>query len=1115
MEFNKFQSTLEELRIDTYPQEVQNEFFEAINGIPYISSLIRADRPYVQDLPKDENGRAIIDLSDPPIVENVDYFRPTALHYQQYGCLTSLRPNANPNSEFGKWFYTELDRIWNGMTRPDGAWITGDMYFYLNYCPIVQSRIRKGSKVADRIVTLPEFWEGIDWRFKGIEKARNEGHHFAEIAKRGASKSYSVAAILAKLFTVGENKDTCQKIKALVMAYQKEYLTKDGTLNKFVDIKDFLTEQTQFPSKMLKRSLQEMQWKMGYIDVDTGIEKGTQNEVIGISAKDDPDKVRGKRASRIIVEEFGNFPKIVDTYRVMLPSVQEGDIVFGTMILIGCVCAGTQVYTKSGKLVNIENLKQSDGILGFDIKNDCVSREDITYIQDVAYKECVRISTKHRSLECSIDHPILTRITHSKRLVDYKVGDAREHYYEYKFVPAGELSGTNYQAIVIADDVIKVFGSETLTDAYLIGLLIGDGSYGYDKTPRLFNCDDAILSYIEDKYDTVTERTHITKEGKLYKELRIKGICQQLRQCGIYGQTKTAKRLPVNWNNLTMKESALLLAGLFDTDGTISKDSNYISICSSCEKLLDQIKQLLYKFGIKSNVYRIKADIKPNRKDKNDWFNLTIISRNNILKFSKYIPIKVEHKKKNLAYLCEKAKSAYHFTDNTLVEKITKVERIGVKRVYNLTANNTHTYIANGIITHNTGGSEGADFAGAQEIIYSPLGYNILPFKNVYDKGSQGKGTSIFFFGAPVNRKGCYNHDGISDVTKAVLEICNNRYLVKYNSTDPMALTRTKAENPLTLQEAIMRRDSTMFPVASLLDRINQLQEDESVQNSHYTGNLVMESNGMVKFVPTADQPIRYFPHKDNKNCKGAVEIIKMPEVGVDGKVFSNRYLAGADPYDDDTSETVSLGSIFILDLWTDSIVAEYTGRPTFADEYFEICRLLLLFYNARLNYENNKKGLFAYFSRMNCLYLLTDTLEFLKDKDMVKGGQIGNKLKGTQATEGVNNYARTLIRNWLIKERTKVIYEDGEERTVTVYNLFNVENLALLMELSQWNPDGNFDRVSAMGMLMLLREDRLITYNGDLQGSKKSYRRDYNDEDSFFTKNYNGGMEPEDNVEI
>ena len=29
-----------------------------------------------------------------------------------------------------------------------------------------------------------------------------------------------------------------------------------------------------------------------------------------------------------------------------------------------------------------------------------------------------------------------------------------------------------------------------------------------------------------------------------------------------------------------------------------------------------------------------------------------------------------------------------------------------------------------------------------------------------------------------------------------------------------MALTRTKAENPITMQEAIMKRDGSMFPVA-------------------------------------------------------------------------------------------------------------------------------------------------------------------------------------------------------------------------------------------------------------------------------------------------------------
>lgn len=47
------------------------------------------------------------------------------------------------------------------------------------------------------------------------------------------------------------------------------------------------------------------------------------------------------------------------------------------------------------------------------------------------------------------------------------------------------------------------------------------------------------------------------------------------------------------------------------------------------------------------------------------------------------------------------------------------------------------------------------------------------------------------------------------------------------------------------------------------------------------------------------------------------------------GKPYNDRYILGADPYDDDESNTMSLGSIFVLDLWTDRIVAEYTGRPS------------------------------------------------------------------------------------------------------------------------------------------------------------------------------------------
>ena len=303
--FNKYQSTLEELKIDSYPQEVQNEFFEAINGIPFIKNLISPTRLRCKDLPRDERGRAIIDITNPPLLEDIDYFRPTALHYKKYGVFTNLRPNPNPNSEFGKWIREEIRRIWEGYVRPsDGAWITGDMYWYLNYCPIIQSKIRKGTKIADRIVDFPEFWEGIWLRYLYIEESRLSAEHSAEIAKRGASKSYSVAAILSKCFVVGDNEETQKNVRAMVTAYQKEYLTKDGTLNKFVEMIDFQAQHTQFPAKRLRSSLQDMQWKMGYVDLDTGAQKGTLNEVIGVSSKDDPDKLRGKRSTKIIIEEF-------------------------------------------------------------------------------------------------------------------------------------------------------------------------------------------------------------------------------------------------------------------------------------------------------------------------------------------------------------------------------------------------------------------------------------------------------------------------------------------------------------------------------------------------------------------------------------------------------------------------------------------------------------------------------------------------------------------------------------------------------------------------------------------------------------------------------------------
>jgi hypothetical protein len=145
-----------------------------------------------------------------------------------------------------------------------------------------------------------------------------------------------------------------------------------------------------------------------------------------------------------------------------------------------------------------------------------------------------------------------------------------------------------------------------------------------------------------------------------------------------------------------------------------------------------------------------------------------------------------------------------------------------------------------------TGGTEGASFEGALELIYYPTGYDIYPLPNVYDKGSNGSKETLFFFPAFVNYKPYYNHDGVSDVIAAMLHELKERYLLKYNSSDIMALTSRKAEFAFTIQDAIMKRDGTIFPVADLNDRINQIDNDTSILKEMYVGRLELDK-GEVK----------------------------------------------------------------------------------------------------------------------------------------------------------------------------------------------------------------------------------------------------------------------------
>ena len=739
MHLNSIQSTFEELRVEDNPKEVVEQFYDFLTNIPFIQNLINGERKRACDLPRDADGKIEVSITNPHILEDMDYFRPAAIHFQKHGCYTQLRPNPNPNSEYGKWIREEIRRCWHGYVRPsDGEWIPGDYYYYLNYCPIqLIKKLPNGQSI--RTIDFPRVWDGQYLVQHYLYNARLHGHHASELASRGKGKSYMGAGLLAKRFKLGESENVRQKVMSAVTASDRKYIWgPNQILNMFKYYIDFQSQHTQFPRQLLTDSAQALMWESGFKDKETGVRKGTQNAVVGVTTGVNQDKLNGSRGVLYLIEEAGIFSNLNNLYQMIRPSVEDGKDVYG----------------------------------------------------------------------------------------------------------------------------------------------------------------------------------------------------------------------------------------------------------------------LIFMYG--------------------------------------------------------------------------------------------------------TAGDDMSDFTSLQEIMYNPDGYNMEKNENVWDKEGQGRKYFTFFYPAYLNRANCMDEDGNSNVTKALLEICQDRYQVKYNSSDINAITKRISQYPITPQEAIIRAHATIFPITELNERLNQIDNNPNFYDQTYVGDLVFNSNGEVEFSPSSAKPIRDFPTKDNK-VTGAIEIFDMPIKNSEGKIPTGRYIAGADPYDDDVSNTMSLGTVFVMDTWTDTIVAEYTGRPTFANDYYEICRKLCLFYKASLMYENNKKGLFGYFSMMNCVYLLADTPEYLKAKQLIKETGYGNKAKGIGISGGgtLKGYGYERIQSWLMTPFTTIEKDsEGKEFEVTLPNLYRLRNRALIKELILWNPNINVDRIMALVQLILYREEKMILYNGNMSSSGQEGGSDLAN-DPFFTQNY------------
>jgi hypothetical protein len=192
---------------------------------------------------------------------------------------------------------------------------------------------------------------------------------------------------------------------------------------------------------------------------------------------------------------------------------------------------------------------------------------------------------------------------------------------------------------------------------------------------------------------------------------------------------------------------------------------------------------------------------------------------------------------------------------------------------------------------------------------------------------------------------------------------------------------------------------------------------------------------------------------KKADDTTGCVQIWEHPQK-FNGQVPFGLYIAGTDPYDQDQSvATASLGSTFIYKTFhtTEGIyewpVAEYTARPSTAEEHHENVRKLLMYYNAVDLYENERNTLKMHFSHKHSLHLLAKTPTMLK---ATEGSKVQRQY-GIHMTAQIKDELEIYTRDWLLQE-----VGDGK------LNLHKIYSPALLQELIYYNREGNFDRVIA-----------------------------------------------------
>ena len=1003
-------------------------------------------------------------------IYNSDKFRQAAIFFKEHGTYTLAPPGT---TDYIKYWDEETNRCLYGYVAPDGDAISGYNYFYLNYSPImklseVEYTDRYGNKRTrrERILEFPNFWDYDYYYFNAIEEAETEGKHLVVLKSRQRGYSFKGASMLVR------NYELIPGSKSFAVASEQKFLIGDGLLTKAWQIMDFIDKNTAWSKQRLTST--RMERVAGFKITDEfgkQTEQGYLSSITGITLKNDPERLRGTRGKLVLFEEGGKFPNLETAWRVEQPAVETDDgVAFGLLIAFGT--GGTEGGAFDG-LKNLFYKPEAFNCLAFpNIWDDGQEQTKCGFfVPSWSNMESTDENGKQKFMDQygnSIKEKAIEELIAQRNKV--KDGGASQTSID-RFISERplkpqeavlELGKNIFPRQLLMNQLTRIRTNEKLRNMKHVVDLAWDGE-GQVKATEKKSGD--ITTY------------HLKKDDKPHGSVVIWEYPIKDPPFGLYiggcltpGEKVCTQRGLVNVEDVTLD------------DKLINKDGEFVDIRNL--QRYDKENEDIYTIRT-ANSYRTTTFTREHP-------ILCSPTLNGEYDFVKAKDIQV-------GYYC-KFPNVYYNTNNKCEDAPINSDQfwwfVGLWLGDGWCDSKKHSVSIVFDI------NQKFYFDKCYNFIQNELG--IVPYYRI-----RGNTIELNFTSKKVQQwlsntfgNSCYNKS-IPDRIKRI----NDRYKLNiisgYLASDGCVYNRnnTSTIEFVSVNLNLLEDVQDLLFALKIINGISKLRDSKQsticgrVVNQKKTYRVRIAQSGSIYLkrlfnkyciedTVKANKIIdRQLSNHSNKQmvfddefryiiCKiKQIDISKYTGIVYNFECDTHTFLCrnimthNCDPYDHDESFTNSLGSTFIFkrvkagEAWNDVIVAEYSGRPDTAEEYYENVRKLLIFYNARLLFENERKGIYPYFTNKHCDYLLADQPDKIIS-EVFKDSKVQRR-KGCHMTKSIRAYGEGLILEWLMDE-----FEPGHPNIERIYSE------PLIEELIENDGVKNVDRVIALCMTMMYREE-------------------------------------------